>query len=180
MRNQPEQFAKRFAQSYVGDMVMSAITYAEQTYGVAVSANRARERRNLAALTEYRPVAPLDASAAEAHGPIRDGYARANEKSLGQADCCARGHPRRGAGHQQRGDLPVIPAWSLRTGFTTRKSMHSAKLIARVAAPSVHFWLGLDAITRAPRRRWAGAAPVGRWTGLDCRRSSSRPSPRLA
>ena len=52
MKNQPEQVAKRFAACYVGDVVMSAITYAELEYGVAVCANRARERRNLAALIE--------------------------------------------------------------------------------------------------------------------------------
>jgi tRNA(fMet)-specific endonuclease VapC len=52
MKNQPEQVAKRFAECFVGDVVMSAITFAELEYGVAVSANRARERRNLVALAE--------------------------------------------------------------------------------------------------------------------------------
>lgn len=64
VKNQPEQVAKRFAQCYVGDVVMSAITYAELEYGVAMSANPARERRNLAALIEDIPVAPFDAAAA--------------------------------------------------------------------------------------------------------------------
>lgn len=72
MKNQPEQVAKRFAQCYVGDVVMSAITYAELEYGVAVSANRARERRNLASLIEDIPVLPFDAAAAVAYGPIRE------------------------------------------------------------------------------------------------------------
>jgi tRNA(fMet)-specific endonuclease VapC len=72
MKNQPEQVAKRFAQCYVGDVVMSAITYAELEYGVAVSASRAREKRNLAALIEDIPVAPFDAAAAVAYGPIRE------------------------------------------------------------------------------------------------------------
>jgi tRNA(fMet)-specific endonuclease VapC len=72
MKNQPEQVAKRFAQCYVGDVVMSAITYAELEYGAAVSANRARERRNLAALIEDIPVASFDATAAAAYGPIRE------------------------------------------------------------------------------------------------------------
>ena len=72
MKSQPEQVAKRFAQCYVGDVVMSAITYAELEYGVAVSANRSRERRNLAALIEDIPVVPFDAAAAEAYGPIRE------------------------------------------------------------------------------------------------------------
>lgn len=72
MKNQPEQVAHRFAQCYVGDVVMSAITYAELEYGVAVSANRAREKRYLAALVEDIPVAPFDAAAAVAYGPIRE------------------------------------------------------------------------------------------------------------
>lgn len=71
MKNQPEQIAKRFAQCYVGDMVMSAITFSELEYGVTVSRNSARERQNLAALIEDIPVVPFDASAATAYGPIR-------------------------------------------------------------------------------------------------------------
>lgn len=72
MKNQPEQVAKRFAQCYVGDVVMSAITFAELEYGVTVCENSVRERRNLAALVEDIPVAPFDASAATAYGPIRE------------------------------------------------------------------------------------------------------------
>ncbi|MDR5748773.1 type II toxin-antitoxin system VapC family toxin [Caballeronia sp. LZ029] len=72
MKNQPEQVAKRFAECFVGDVVMSAITYAELEYGVAVCANPAKERRTLAALTEDIPVAPFDAAAAMAYGPIRE------------------------------------------------------------------------------------------------------------
>lgn len=72
MKNQPEQVAKRFAQCYVGDVVMSAITYAELEFGVTVSENSARERRNLASLVEDIPVVPFDAEAAIAYGPIRE------------------------------------------------------------------------------------------------------------
>ena len=72
MKNQPESVAKRFAQCYVGDVVISVITYAELEYGVKVSANSARERRNLAALIEDIPVAPFDVDAAKAYGPIRE------------------------------------------------------------------------------------------------------------
>jgi tRNA(fMet)-specific endonuclease VapC len=72
MKHQPEAVAQRFAQCYVGDVVMSAITYAELEYGVTVSANRARERRNLIALIEDIPVAPFDAAAAVAYGPVRE------------------------------------------------------------------------------------------------------------
>jgi tRNA(fMet)-specific endonuclease VapC len=72
MKNQPEEVAQRFAQCFVGDVVMSAITYAELEYGVAVCANRARERRNLGALIEDIPVLPFDVAAASAYGPIRE------------------------------------------------------------------------------------------------------------
>jgi tRNA(fMet)-specific endonuclease VapC len=72
MKNQPEEVAMRFSQCYVGDVVMSAITYAELESGVAVCANRTRERRNLAALIEDIPVAPFDAAAAAAYGSVRE------------------------------------------------------------------------------------------------------------
>lgn len=71
MKNQPEEVARRFAQCYVGDVVMSAITYAELEYGVAVSANPERERATLANLIEDIPVAPFDGAAGVAYGPIR-------------------------------------------------------------------------------------------------------------
>jgi tRNA(fMet)-specific endonuclease VapC len=71
IKNQPEEIAQRFAQCYVGDVVMSAITYAELEYGVAVSANPERERNNLADLVEDIPVAPFDGRAGVAYGPIR-------------------------------------------------------------------------------------------------------------
>jgi tRNA(fMet)-specific endonuclease VapC len=72
MKNQPEQVARRFAQCYVGDVVISAITYAELEYGVTISDNGARERRNLASLIEDIPVVPFDVVAAMAYGPIRE------------------------------------------------------------------------------------------------------------
>ncbi|WP_176322675.1 type II toxin-antitoxin system VapC family toxin [Burkholderia vietnamiensis] len=72
MKSQPEQVAKRFAQCYTGDVVMSAITCAELEYGVTACAAPARERRHLAALIEDIPVAPFDAAAAQAYGPVRD------------------------------------------------------------------------------------------------------------
>ncbi len=72
MKNQPAEVAERFAQCLVGDVVISAITYAELEYGVSVSGNPARERRNLAVLIEDIPVAPFDTAAAQAYGPIRE------------------------------------------------------------------------------------------------------------
>jgi tRNA(fMet)-specific endonuclease VapC len=72
MKYQPEQVAKRFAQCFVGDVVMSAITYAELAYGVAMSANPSRARRSLAGLIEDIEVMPFDSAAASAYGPIRE------------------------------------------------------------------------------------------------------------
>ena len=71
MKNQPEEVAQRFAQCYVGDVVMSSITYAELAYGVAVSANPKREKINLASLIEDIQVIPFDSAAGEAYAPIR-------------------------------------------------------------------------------------------------------------
>lgn len=72
MKNQPEQVARRFSQCYAGDVVMSAITFAELVYGVAVSQDSDHERQNLVELIEDIPVAPFDAAAALAYGPIRE------------------------------------------------------------------------------------------------------------
>ena len=71
MKNQPEQVAQRFAQCMVGDVVMSAITFAELQYGVAACANSVAERANLDLLTDDIPVAPFDAAAATAYGAVR-------------------------------------------------------------------------------------------------------------
>ena len=71
MKNQPKEVAQRFAKYFVGDVVMSAITYAELEYGVAVSANPKQEQANLAALVEDIPVSPFDVAAGVAYGPIR-------------------------------------------------------------------------------------------------------------
>ena len=71
MKNQPMEVAERFAQCSVGDVVMSAITYAELQFGVAASKSPERERVNLENLIEDIPVAPFDAAAGIAYGSIR-------------------------------------------------------------------------------------------------------------
>jgi len=71
MKNQPDRVAQRFAQCYVGDVVMSSITYAELEYGVAVSSKPEQEKINLASLVEDIQVIPFDTSAGAAYGPIR-------------------------------------------------------------------------------------------------------------
>jgi len=71
MKNQPPEVARHFAQCFVGDVVMSAITYAELQYGAAISQNPEKEIINLAALIEDIEVAPFDQMAGLAYGPIR-------------------------------------------------------------------------------------------------------------
>lgn len=72
MKHQPEQVARRFAQCYVGDVVMSAITFAELEYGVTVCANPVQERANLEDLILDIPVVAFDQRAASAYVPIRE------------------------------------------------------------------------------------------------------------
>lgn len=71
IKQQPPQVAEKFSGLQVGDVVMSAITYAELSYGLAACENPRRERRHLDALVEQVPVAPFDQKAAHAYGPIR-------------------------------------------------------------------------------------------------------------
>ena len=71
MKNQPKEVAERFARCYVGDVVMSAITYAELEYGVARSVDPEKEQRNLFNLIQDIKVVPFDADASVAYGPIR-------------------------------------------------------------------------------------------------------------
>jgi len=71
MKNQPESVAQRFALCLVGDVVMSAITYAELEFGVVASADPSFERDNLAALIDDIQVEPFDGRAGVAYGSIR-------------------------------------------------------------------------------------------------------------
>lgn len=71
MKHQPPEVAQRFAECYVGDVVMSAITYAELAYGVTASSAQKRDRSSLAALVDDIPVMGFDAAAGAAYGPIR-------------------------------------------------------------------------------------------------------------
>ena len=70
MKNQPQEVSQRFAQCYVGDVVMSAITLAELEFGVSVCADPERERKNLDALIELIEVKSFDVSAARSYGPV--------------------------------------------------------------------------------------------------------------
>jgi tRNA(fMet)-specific endonuclease VapC len=72
MKHHPPEVAQRFAQCFVGDVVISAITLAELSYGVSCSG--AQASRNQAALDAFLQevlVAPFDESSAKAYGPAR-------------------------------------------------------------------------------------------------------------
>jgi len=72
MKHHPPQVRERFANCYVGDVVISAVTLAELEFGVACSGSaRARNRAALADLLEEIPVAPFESAAAQAYGPLR-------------------------------------------------------------------------------------------------------------
>ena len=72
MKHQPPEVAARFAQCYVGEVAMSAVTMAELEYGVSCSGeNEHRNREALDQLTEDIHPVPFDRAAARAYGPIR-------------------------------------------------------------------------------------------------------------
>ena len=73
MKHQPPQVRTRFAECFVGDVVMSAITLAELEFGVACSAADAQAHNQalLDSLLEDIPVAPFETDAARSYGPLR-------------------------------------------------------------------------------------------------------------
>ena len=83
MKHQPPAVQARFAECFVGDVVISAITLAELEYGVACSGNaRAHNQALLDSLLEDIPVEPFEARAARAYGPLRLGYRARNKDAL--------------------------------------------------------------------------------------------------
>ncbi|MGY0194801.1 PIN domain-containing protein [Leptothrix sp. BB-4] len=72
IRHQPPEVAARFAQCFVGDVAMSAITRAELEYGVACSGDQVlRNREALDAFLAEVPAMPFDDACALAYGPVR-------------------------------------------------------------------------------------------------------------
>jgi len=72
MKHQPPEVAARFAECFVGEVVISAITLAELEFGVACSVeSRVRNQAALDALLDDIVVAPFEARAARAYGPLR-------------------------------------------------------------------------------------------------------------
>ena len=84
MKHQPPGVRERFAQCFVGDVVISAVTLAELEFGIACSSTEAQEtnRAALKSLLEDIMVAPFDAQAAKAYGPIRAAYKDRNRDAL--------------------------------------------------------------------------------------------------
>ena len=84
MKHQPPEVRERFAQCFVGDIVISAVTLAELEFGIASSSTAAQEsnRSALESLLEDIMVAPFDAQAAKAYGPIRAAYKDRNRDAL--------------------------------------------------------------------------------------------------
>ena len=84
MKHQPPEVRERFAQCFVGDIVISAVTLAELEFGIASSSTAAQEsnRSALESLLEDIMVAPFDAKAAKAYGPIRAAYKDRNRDAL--------------------------------------------------------------------------------------------------
>jgi tRNA(fMet)-specific endonuclease VapC len=83
MKHQPPQVQARFAECFVGDVVMSAITLAELAFGVACSGEaQARNQALLNSLLEDILVAPFEAQAARAYGPLRAAHRERNKDAL--------------------------------------------------------------------------------------------------
>lgn len=83
MKHQPPQVRARFAECFVGDVVISAITLAELEFGVACSGDlHAHNQVLLDSLLEDIVVAPFDARAARAYGPLRAANRERNKDAL--------------------------------------------------------------------------------------------------
>ena len=84
MKHQPPEVRERFAQCFVGDVVISAVTLAEFEFGIACSSTAAQESNRLAleSLLDDIMVAPFDAQAAKSYGPIRAAYKDRNRDAL--------------------------------------------------------------------------------------------------
>lgn len=84
MKHQPREVRERFDACFVGDVVISAVTLAELEFGIACSslASQPVNRAALQSLLEDIWVAPFDALAAKAYGPVRAAYRDRNRDAL--------------------------------------------------------------------------------------------------
>jgi tRNA(fMet)-specific endonuclease VapC len=86
MKHQPPQVRARFEACFVGEVVISAITLAELEFGIACTAPAAQRGNRLAldSLLEDILVAPFEAMAARAYGPIRAAFEDRSRDALDQ------------------------------------------------------------------------------------------------
>jgi tRNA(fMet)-specific endonuclease VapC len=83
MKHQPPEVRDRFAECFIGDVVISAITLAELEYGVACSSDsRAKNQAALESLLEDLMVMPFEGGAARAYGPLRAAHRERNKDAL--------------------------------------------------------------------------------------------------
>jgi tRNA(fMet)-specific endonuclease VapC len=71
VKRNPAQVAVRMDRCIIGEVVMPSITYAELVYGVLCAEDPAEAKEQLDLMVKAVPVAPFDAAAATAYGPIR-------------------------------------------------------------------------------------------------------------
>ncbi len=73
IKHQPPEVREHFAACFVGDVVISAVTLAELEFGIACSkpSSHLANRSALDSMLEDILVAPFEARAARAYGPIR-------------------------------------------------------------------------------------------------------------
>lgn len=83
MKHQPPQVQARFAECFVGDVVMSAITLAELEFGVDCSGDsQAHNQALLDSLLEDIPAAPFEGQAARIYGPLRAAHKERQKDAL--------------------------------------------------------------------------------------------------
>jgi tRNA(fMet)-specific endonuclease VapC len=83
MKHQPPEVRARFAQCFVGDVVISAITLAELEFGVACyGESQSKNQDALNSFLEDIVVAPFEAKAARTYGPLRAAYRERNKNAL--------------------------------------------------------------------------------------------------
>lgn len=84
IKHQPPEVRERFANCFVGDVVISAVTLAELEFGIACTSEASQQtnRLMLDSLLEDILVANFDAQAAKAYGPIRAAYKERNRDAL--------------------------------------------------------------------------------------------------
>jgi len=70
-KHRPPEVRSRFERLKPGQLVMSAITYGELSYGVSKSSQRTQALTQLEELVQDVPVEELDSRAAETYGEIR-------------------------------------------------------------------------------------------------------------